>query len=52
MLMMLLMCASMLLFVGVLLLTGRVTGSSVLGALVCGGMMAAMMGMHRRHARR
>lgn len=52
MLMMLMMCASMLPFVGALLLADRVTGSSVLGALLCGGMMAAMMGMHPGHARR
>ncbi|HEX5523520.1 MAG TPA: hypothetical protein VFX53_08730 [Pedococcus sp.] len=51
MLMVLLMCAPMLLFVGVLVLTGRVTGGSVLGALLCVGMMAAM-GMHGGHAPR
>lgn len=49
---MLLMCAPMLLFVGVLVLTGRATGGSILGALLCVGMMAAMMGMHGGHDRR
>lgn len=49
---MLLMCVPMLLFVGGLVLTGRGTGGSILGALLCVGMMAAMMGVHGGHDRR
>lgn len=52
MLRMLLMCATMLLFLGVLVLTGRAIAGSVFGALLCVGMMAAMMGMHGGHDRR
>lgn len=52
MLRMLLMCVPMLLFLGVLVLTGRATAGSVFGALLCVGMMAAMMGMHGGHDRR
>ncbi|MDF2091008.1 hypothetical protein P0Y31_01505 [Knoellia sp. 3-2P3] len=46
------MCVPMLLFVGGLVLTGRGTGGSILGALLCVGMMAAMMGVHGGHDRR
>ena len=51
-LMMALMCAPMLLVVGVLMTTGRAGATAVLPALLCVGMMAAMMGMHGGHGRR
>lgn len=51
-LMMLLMCVPILLVVGVLVLTGRAGSTSILAALLCVGMMAAMMGMPGGHDRR